>query len=159
MGQFSGKFVEAAWRAADMLTGSLYERYYGLDYKGSRKLQKPREPKKSVWFWQKRQAEGNEFALLCASRAGVSLGTWDPATNGMIIEQQQILTTQNLAALFLGLELTAALRGKLAEMAQPCFRWICQRQQMKIDKWHAKLTMLKNTAYAWRQMVFFLALL
>jgi hypothetical protein len=30
---------------------------------------------------------------------------------------------------------------------------------MRIDKWHARLIMLKNTAYAWRQMVFFLALL
>ena len=25
--------------------------------------------------------------------------------------------------------------------------------------WHARLVMIKNTAYAWRQMVFFLALL
>lgn len=159
MGQFSGKFVEAAWRAADLLTGSLYARYYSIDYESIRKLPKAKEPKKGVWFWQTRRADSDQFAIHCASRAGVSLGTWDPATNGMIIEQQQILTTQNLAALFLGLDLNAALRGKLAEMAQQCFRWICQRQQLKVGKWHAKLTMLKNTAYAWRQMVFFLALL
>ena len=30
---------------------------------------------------------------------------------------------------------------------------------MKIDDWHVRLIMIKNTAYAWRQMVFFLALL
>ena len=30
---------------------------------------------------------------------------------------------------------------------------------MKIDKRHAYLIMLKNTAYAWRQMIFFLSLL
>ena len=30
---------------------------------------------------------------------------------------------------------------------------------MKTDHWHARLIMVKNTAYAWRQMVFFLALL
>jgi hypothetical protein len=77
----------------------------------------------------------------------------------MIIEQQQILTTQNLATLFSGLELTDALRDQLDEMAKQCFTWICRRHQMKIDKWHARLIMLKNTAYAWRQMVFFLALL
>ncbi len=159
MGQFSGKFVEAASRAADLLTDSLYARYYSIDYDGIRKLPKAKEPKKGGWLWQTRQADLDQFALHCASRAGVSLGTWDPATNGMIIEQQQILTTQNLASLFLGLDLTAAMRGKLVEMAQHCFRWICQRQQMKVDKWHAKLTMLKNTSYAWRQMVFFLALL
>jgi len=77
----------------------------------------------------------------------------------MIIEQQQILTTQNLAALFLGLELAKVLRGQLGEMAKQCFGWICRRHQMKVDTWHARLVMLKNTAYAWRQMVLFLALL
>ena len=87
------------------------------------------------------------------------LGTWDPATNGMIIEQQQILTTQNLAALLAGLGLTDAIRFRLGEMARYCFHWICERQQMKIDRWHARLIMVKNTAYAWRQMIFFLSLL
>ena len=43
--------------------------------------------------------------------------------------------------------------------ARHCFTWICRRQQMKADKWHAKLIMVKNTAYAWRQMIFFLSLL
>lgn len=66
----------------------------------------------------------------------------------MIIEQQQILTTQNLAALFAGLNLPDALRGQLGEMAKQCFRWICRRQQMKVGNWHARLIMLKNTAYA-----------
>ena len=77
----------------------------------------------------------------------------------MIIEQQQILTTQNLAVLYSGLELEDHFRGQLNEMAKQCFIWICQRQQMKINKWHAKLIMIKNTAYAWRQMVFFLSLI
>jgi len=51
------------------------------------------------------------------------------------------------------------LRDQLGDMAKLCFRWICKRHQMKIDKWHARLNIVKNTAYAWRQMVFFLALL
>ena len=77
----------------------------------------------------------------------------------MIVEQQQILTTQNLAVLFQELGLTATLRDQLGDLAKECFQWICQRQQMKINDWHAKLIMVKNTAYAWRQMIFFLALL
>lgn len=77
----------------------------------------------------------------------------------MIIEQQQILTTQNLAVLFDGLKLTEVLRGRLDELARRCFAWICRRQQVKASKRHAQLIMLKNTAYAWRQMVFLLALL
>ena len=77
----------------------------------------------------------------------------------MIIEQQQILTTQNLAALLKGLGLADAIRDHLGDMSKRCFQWICERQQMKIDRWHARLVMVKNTAYSWRQMVFFLALL
>jgi hypothetical protein len=89
----------------------------------------------------------------------VSLGSWDPATNGMIIEQQQILTAQNLAVLFAALDLADALRERLDDLARHCFQWICERQQVKADRLHTRLIQLKNTAYAWRQMIFFLALL
>ena len=77
----------------------------------------------------------------------------------MIIEQQQILTTQNLAALVGGLDLTQILRSHLSEMAKQCFRWVCMRQQVNADRFHARLIMVKNTAYAWRQMVFYLSLM
>lgn len=56
-------------------------------------------------------------------------------------------------------DLKNSLGDRLEELAQRCFAWICQRQQVKADGYHARLIMLKNTAYAWRQMVFFLALL
>jgi hypothetical protein len=162
MGQFSGKFVEAAKRAADLLEESLYATYYGIDgidYAAVRKLPEVKETAKRGWFWQSIRNDPDAFALLCASRAGVPLGQWDPAINGMIIEQQQILTTQNLAALFVGLDVADVLRGQSGEMARQCFRWICRRLQMKTDQWHARLITLKNTAYAWRQMVFFISLL
>jgi hypothetical protein len=159
MGEFSGKFVESAWRAADLLKDTLYAAYYGIDYDEVRRIPKAKEPTEHSGFRRATRATPDEFARLCASRAGVPLGTWDPATNGMIIEQQQILTTQNLAALFVGLDLAGVLRGQLGEMAKRCFEWVCKRQQVRHDSWHARLKTLKNTAYAWRQMVFFLALL
>jgi len=59
----------------------------------------------------------------------------------MIIEQQQILTTQNLAALFTGLDLRDPLSGQFGDLAKQCFRWVCKRQLMKIDQWHARLIM------------------
>jgi hypothetical protein len=77
----------------------------------------------------------------------------------MVIEQAQILTTHNLASLFGPLGLGETLRSNLRDMSERCFRWICRRQQVKSDKWHAKLIMLKQTAYAWRQMVFYASLL
>ena len=97
MGHFSGKFVEAAKRTTNLIEGSLYATYYGIDCGEVRHLPAPTTPTtQQKWF---RKTAPNAFAALCSARAGVPLGTWDPATNGMIIEQQQILTTQNLAAL------------------------------------------------------------
>jgi hypothetical protein len=158
MGRFSGKFLESAKRAGKLLDGTLYARYYGVDYSEVQKIPQQKESAKATWSWWQKPTDADRFAELCAARAGVQLGTWDPATNGMIIEQQQIITTQNLAALFLGLGLSDALHDQLHEMAKQCFIWICRRRQMKIDKWHARLITVKNTAYAWRQMIFFLAL-
>src|SRR5688572_23007994 len=76
----------------------------------------------------------------------------------MIIEQQQIVTTLNLAALFVALELRSRLAEQLPEMVRRCFSWICLRQQMQLPDHHSYLIMLKNTAYAWRQMIFYLSL-
>ncbi len=160
MGEFSGKFLQSAKVAAGLLEGTLYATYFGIDYEEIRKIPQEDDGAKRASLWQRAGTYTPDgFVRLCASRAGVSLGAWDVAVNGMIIEQQQILTTQNLAALFTGLDLADALRGRPGEMARRCFAWICKRHQMKIDKWHARLIMLKNTAYAWRQMIFFLALL
>ncbi len=102
MGEFSNKYVRAAKRAANLLEGSLYARYYGIDDERVRHLPEVERPKRS--FFQ-RATTIDPFVQLCESRAGVAYGTGRSAINGMIIEQQQILTTQNLAVLFDGLGL------------------------------------------------------
>ncbi|MEO0824652.1 MAG: hypothetical protein AAFX95_01155 [Cyanobacteria bacterium J06639_16] len=155
MGTFSNKFLNAAKRAADFLEGTLYATYYGIDYQQVRAIPESQLAQRS-WF---RKTNHDPFMDLCESRAGVRYGSWDPAINGMIIEQQQILTSQNLAVLFSGLDLVDALEDQLADLAPRCFTWICKRLQMKTNDWHAQLIQVKNTAYAWRQMVFFLSLL
>jgi hypothetical protein len=158
MGAFSDKFIEAAYLAAGLLSGSLYAIYYGIDYTGFAGAAAPQRPVR----WRLRQparVTGKTFAAFCAARAGAPLGTWSAAANGMIIEQQQIVTTQNLAALLVGLNLAPALGPQLQQMARRCFTWICRRQQTTARPRHARLIMVKNTAYAWRQMVFFLALM
>lgn len=151
MGQFSSKFADVARRTGPVIAGSLYIRYYAIDT----------DELAGLVTRGRRQARvaSDAFAALCARRAGAELGTWHPATNGTILEQQQILTTQNLAVLFESLGLKVLLRSKLGSMVQACFEWICRRHQMKIEHYHARLIMLKNTAYAWRQMVFYLAML
>lgn len=159
MGTFSDKFLHAAKIAAEIMRGTLYARYFGIDYDEITRMPDIQAARKSKSFWHRAREQPDHFVQLCASRAGVPLGTWSPATNGMIIEQQQILTTQNLAGLFARLDLTRSVGSQLGDMAKQCFIWICKRQQMRTDNWHGRLIMVKNTAYAWRQMVFFLALL
>jgi hypothetical protein len=104
------------------------------------------------------------FAELCTARANLKPAEsgarrWrSTAANGMIIEQEQILTTHNLAALFAALDLQDRLRDRLVDMAKRCFTFVCMRLRMKTDLPHARLIMVKNTAYAWRQMMFYLSL-
>ena len=161
MGTFGPKFTDSAKLATSMLQGSLYLDYYQIDAATIASLQHSHASAASVWPWRKRQKKQKEqdFAQLCAQRAGVPLGQWRPASNGMIIEQQQILTTQNLAALIVGLNLRVSLEGRFAGMAQSCLRSIASRNQVKVDDWHAQLILIKNSAYAWRQMVFYLSML
>jgi hypothetical protein len=158
MGEFGPKFLDAAQLAGKLLRGSLYAAYYRIDYDAIAMLGSV-PPGAIRWPWQEKPAKGLDFAELCAARAGVGPGSRRPATNGMIIEQQQILTTQNLAPLILRLELREQLQGRLPDMARSCFKWICARNQMQLDGWHGRLVRVKNTAYAWRQMIFFLSLL
>ena len=155
MGEFSGKFLKAAKVAASLLEDTLYATYYGIDYRFVRQIPEATSPKKSRFAG----TTIDLFAQLCSTMAGVTREGWDTAINGMIIEQQQIVTTQNLAVLCNGLKLHNVLGDRLYDLAQRCFVWICRRQQMKVTLWHARLIVLKNTAYAWRQMVFFLSLL
>jgi hypothetical protein len=158
MGEFSEKFAQAASRAGQLLAGSLYATYYDIDYASIKWFSEVQPPPKTSRFRRAKVQTSDPMIALCRSRAGVAPGAWDVVVNGMIIEQQQILTTQNLAVLVAGLDLLAELHGHFAELARHCFTWICKRQQKNPPTWHALLIMLKNTAYAWRQMVFYLSL-
>ena len=157
MGRFSPKFTAAAKITAGLLEDSLYSRYYDIDFSAVLALPSPplRARRRRGLF---ARPDDTAFAKICSSRAGVKLGGWDTVANGLVLEQQQILTTQNLAAVFSALDLRASLSERLGDMAWLCMDWICNRHQMKIDDWHAKLIMVKNTAYAWRQMLFYLSL-
>jgi hypothetical protein len=154
MGGFSEKFVRAAQIAAPLLRGTLYERYFGLSYERVQLLA-PRQEQATQGYAVEVL---RQFAALCQELACVEEGDgWSVSRNGKIIEQSQILTTQNLAPLFVLLDLHKALSGRLPELPRQCFKWICRRQSS--NSWKANLRMQKNSAYAWRQMLFFLSFL
>lgn len=145
MGEFGEKFLQAAHMSAELLTGSLYARYYAIDYAALPDMRP--------------QARGRplDFAAICRQRAGSAKNY--VVQNGKIIEQQQILTTHNLAVLYSGCKAADALAPHCGELAYRCLSWLCARYQQNSGTWHSHLIRRKNTAYAWRNMLFWLALM
>lgn len=152
MGTFVPKFARAAAAAGRFLRGTLYARYYGLDDEAASAIDAALAQVGHV---------GRDFAELCVRRADAGSGERGGryvARNGTVIEQQQILTTHNLAALAAGLGLAPRLGAQGAALARRCLGWILDTLQAPRANRHAELIRLKNAAYAWRQMIFFLSL-
>jgi len=79
------------------------------------------------------------------------------AARGTLLEQSQILTTQNLAVLVAALDLGDELRELAPDLADRTFSWLVRRQTRRAPGWPAQLQMIKNVAYAWRQAIFYLS--
>lgn len=140
MGRFAPKFQRAAKVAAGLLRGSLYERYYGIDYTAVLGLPEPDG-----------HGDVGEFDRMVAGDvpAGRSV-----AANGQIIERQQILTTHNLAVL---VKLGVQPGRNWAELAHHAAgRSFQLLERARNSPW--PLSAIKNAAYAWRQAVFFLSI-
>ncbi|WP_386070714.1 hypothetical protein ACFJIW_08725 [Tahibacter sp. UC22_41] len=153
MGRFSATFLRATEQAIRSLPGdSLYANYYAIDAATASRVF---ELAKKIDAGK--PAAANGLAELCAQRAGAALGTWSPAVNGTVIEQQQILTTHNLALMFGELGLAGLLQADLPALALTTFDWICGRLERLPSGWHARLIVVKKCAYAWRQMLFYLS--
>lgn len=204
MGSFSAKFLRAAQIAGGLLAGTLYERYYGLDYAQVLRIDDVQPSRFGTHV-------SPAFDRLCHSLAGADAAHLhrSVARNGTIIEQAQILTTHNLAPLFIALNLaespdpsagsphepahgrdaphppdraagpgpddkappapahgrgaphprdtTPPLTPQLPDMAWRCFTWICATLQTRRGQHKAGLRAIKNSAYAWRQLVFYLS--
>lgn len=150
MGAFAESFVRSGQAAAALLQGTLYERYFGIDYARVLALDDLDRSEKGTPF-------SPGFAKLCEGMTGPEQRN-HVARNGQVIEQAHIITTHNLAALVSALELRSELQAELPLLARRCFDWICSRQRKPIADRHAMLHNHKNCAYAWRQMIFYLAL-
>lgn len=155
MGRFSAKFLEAARLAAGHLQGSLYERYYDIDYARVMAIEDTEKNGKEKSKYKIMQRT-DEFAELCAHMSGQS-NSRSTAANGAIIEWQQIITTQNLAALCLHIDGGALLTEDYFNMAKKCYIFLCNCLSKKRSGWHDGLIKVKNSAYAWRQMIFFMS--
>ncbi|MFN8194717.1 MAG: hypothetical protein U0R80_10610 [Nocardioidaceae bacterium] len=158
MGRFSDKFRRAAHLAARVVGGTLYAGYYRIDTDQILRLAETPEPHASS-RWRMPRTRPTEPALtfgdLCVTRAARSPSDrWSVAANGTVIEQSQILTTHNLAAL-------------VSIGIQPTRPWVdlareaIERSGALLDlasRQRRPLATVKDAAYAWRQGVFFLSL-
>jgi len=158
-GKFSPKFTSASTIAARLLRGTLYETYYRLadDYKMLRekvgnngRADDSKKPRKKV---------ENTYSLVaaCACRAGLSKN-WSYGScgeTGTVVEQQQIITTHNLASLFTALDINDF---NWSGMAQRCATCVYRTLAVAADAdGHERLMHTKNAAYAWRQLIFFMS--
>ncbi|MFC8240178.1 serine/threonine-protein kinase [Streptomyces chartreusis] len=153
MGAFGPKFLTAARIAGELLGGTLYERYYGIDYDAIRDLAIAEAGTAPARSGGPRTSPG--FAQLCAERAGSASDSWSVAANGKVIEQAQILTTHNLATLVHRVGI--APQPGWADLAHRCFATVCRlTARVEGNRW--PLCTIKDAAYAWRQMLFHLSL-
>lgn len=157
MGDVTAKFLDAAKLAAGLMAGTLYERYYGLSYADVLRLAVVEEQPGG-----RRTAPG--LVEMCRELAGLPAdGNRSVARNGRIIEQIQIVTTHNLAAMVGPVGLQAGLATHFASLAGRCLE-VCVSELARPlpdghSAHHTRLIRRKHAAYAWRQMVFFLAML
>lgn len=154
MGGFSSSFIQAARESANLLSGTLYERYYAIDYGAVLAIEDLTDVASGA-------KTSERFAKLCVDLTGrdkMDKNDYSTARNGAIIEQAQILTTHNLASLTNALNLKVVMQSDFIPLAQTCFKWICRKQQMRMTDGRAILHLRKNCAYAWRQMIFFLSM-
>ncbi|WP_426308903.1 hypothetical protein [Cellulosimicrobium sp. E-16] len=155
MGRFSDKYRRAAQIAARVVGGTLYECYYGIDYARIAALDQVRSPVRRVLQRTRKDAAGPSFGDVCWERSGRrDRDRYSVSTNGAVIEQAQILTTHNLAAL---VEAGVEPCRSWTELADGALSVVTSRLNVASHQ-ERPFGAVKDAAYAWRQMVFFLSL-
>jgi len=146
-GTFTFKYQRAAQVAATVIAGSLYSRYYGINDTELPSLPAPNRRSNG------RYEPANQFADLCHRRAGIRIAR-SVAANGAVIEQSQILTTHNLAALVATVPVQPSDGWTAAAATALRTTLTLLRRARTSDR---PLRTLKDAAYAWRQAVFYLS--
>lgn len=150
MGSFVPKFVRTYEVAQAFLQGTKYQAYYRI-----------REPEATP-------LDTNGFAALCRVRTGDGAATsgWSITENAKLIEQSQILTTHNLASLFVSLELHACLDDlDVPGILERCWKEIMRlatlisSDGLSQGDWRIQGQFRRYIGYSWRQMLFFFAVL
>lgn len=139
-GQFSKKYATAFELAAAQYQSSLYARYYRI-------------PPEALTGVRRAQNTAAAFGTLCTGRVSQEGHRWCVVCNGKVVEQAQILTTHNLASLrATGLLPSCGWAGA----AEGAFTHVCVLVA-RLDGNPRPHRMIKDAAYAWRQMIYFVS--
>ncbi len=166
IGTFSSKYLAAAKFAGDHLRGSLYERYFGIDYSMIDGLSVERQGKTGP-------TTSPGFDALVSKRTEMNdCGDSWIVRNGATIEQAQVLTTHNMIQLLYGLgllttdehpdltDLNDGVRRSLTMtdltlMTDNSYRTAVWKLRTALRS-SRPLGFIKDAAYAWRQMILYL---
>lgn len=164
MGGFTPKFVQSAAMVARRLKGTLYARYYALPVaevlaieaalpRATESVTDRMLAKAAKLLGKPRPVDA--FGALCERMANIepNIG-WSVVRNGRVIEQQQILTTQNLVPL---IDAAGISEDRFPELAWRSFEWLIERVQARASR-HDQRRAARNAAFSWRQMIVFLSL-
>jgi hypothetical protein len=156
MGDFTDTWRRAAAVASDVTAGTLYARYYDLPAPG--RWDAP-PPERRGGLLRRNAQLPSGFGEACRERAAEARSdgprSW-VAENGIVLEQSQILTTQNLAVLASALDARERLAATGAGLAARALGRAVRELDLRRPDGHSELIALKNAAYAWRQALFFL---
>jgi len=141
-GEFSNAFLRSARIAAALMEGTLYERYYEVSYQQVSALNNT-----------------SQYDQLCNSAVSeLDEKVYFVIRHGMIIERSMIITTHNLALVFDKLDMKTKLTPILPQLARNTFNFILKETgNLTHMEWKNRLQCIKNAAYAWRQMIFYLS--
>ncbi|WP_051808685.1 hypothetical protein [Streptomyces sp. NRRL S-378] len=128
-GMATPELLSAAQAAAELLHGTVYERYHGIDYAAVRELVVA--------------GDRHGFSRLCAARAGQP--GLSPATDPAVMEQARVLTASPLATLVRDVGISP--RAGWDDLARGAFSAAARRGATD-----------RGVATAWRQLVFHLSL-
>eukprot|EP00521_Asterionellopsis_glacialis_P017823 CAMPEP_0195304144 /NCGR_PEP_ID=MMETSP0707-20130614/33944_1 /TAXON_ID=33640 /ORGANISM="Asterionellopsis glacialis, Strain CCMP134" /LENGTH=850 /DNA_ID=CAMNT_0040367869 /DNA_START=60 /DNA_END=2612 /DNA_ORIENTATION=+ len=153
-GQINSNFVDAVETAGRVMLDTPYAYYYGLQ---------------DLYTHVDSESFVEPAYLLneCIRRAnldytGESYSEYSVEENGRIVEWISIITTHNLASLVYGLDLKDKVEWSLLMIRT--WEWIVQNGPKdhldRIDFANIRSTLhqKKNTAYAWRQLLFYLSM-
>ncbi|GLD99981.1 hypothetical protein PINS_up008709 [Pythium insidiosum] len=144
MGGFTPKFADAHRVACELLRGSCYDRYYSLC------LEAP-----VVDFGQRCHDRKRAIA------ADQAQSVFSIASNGMVIEQSQILTTHNMATLFVACDLASRLDElHVPEILRASWRRIFEtvKQIVRAPNAWNRAPLVRQLGQLWRQLVFWFAI-